>query len=284
LEQIALPEHHPERHYLGHGEATLAFFLALDAINFGSGYFPRLRKRPGMSGYFTIASSLTDHFRACGPFSAADLARLSTGDCTRIFAQDPENGPVQELMGLFCRALNDLGNTLLERYGGSYVALVESAGASAERLVQRLIEMPLYNDVAQYHGLRVPFFKRAQLTAADLAIAFSGRGPGRFHDLDRLTLFADNLVPHVLRVDRLLRYDQELAARIDREDLVPAGSDSEIEIRACALHVVEQLAEELQGTGHEVTPMQLDYILWNRGQRPEYKRARPRHRTRTVYY
>jgi len=29
--------------------------------------------------------------------------------------------------------------------------------------------------------------------------------------------------------------------------------------------------------------MQLDYVLWNRGQEPAYK-ARPRHRTRSVYY
>jgi hypothetical protein len=32
-----------------------------------------------------------------------------------------------------------------------------------------------------------------------------------------------------------------------------------------------------------VPPRVLDVWLWNRGQAPEYK-ARPRHRTRTVYY
>ena len=31
----------PATHYLGHGKDTLTFVLALDAINFGSGYFPR---------------------------------------------------------------------------------------------------------------------------------------------------------------------------------------------------------------------------------------------------
>src|SRR5438105_7968499 len=51
-------------HYLGEPRDTVAFFLTLDTINFGSGYFPHLKKRPGMSGYFTIASSLTDHYRA----------------------------------------------------------------------------------------------------------------------------------------------------------------------------------------------------------------------------
>ena len=37
----------PATHYLGHGKDTLAFILTLDAINFGSGYFPQVRKRPG---------------------------------------------------------------------------------------------------------------------------------------------------------------------------------------------------------------------------------------------
>jgi hypothetical protein len=55
---IPPPQLDPARHYLGHGDGTVAFVLALDSVNFGSGYFPRLRKRPGMSGYFTVASSL----------------------------------------------------------------------------------------------------------------------------------------------------------------------------------------------------------------------------------
>jgi hypothetical protein len=39
-------------------EAAAAFWLTLDAINFGSGWFPTLRKRPGLSGYNTIAAGL----------------------------------------------------------------------------------------------------------------------------------------------------------------------------------------------------------------------------------
>ena len=53
----------------------------------------------------------------------------------------------------------------------------------------------------------VPFYKRAQLTAADLSLAFDGKGLGSFEDLDQLTIFADNLVPHVLRVDKVLLYE-----------------------------------------------------------------------------
>ena len=72
------PELNPERHYLeGSPEDVALFTLTLDAINFGSGWFPTLRKRPGCSGYNTIAWALTDRFRAEGPWSAAELRALA---------------------------------------------------------------------------------------------------------------------------------------------------------------------------------------------------------------
>jgi hypothetical protein len=117
------------------------------------------------------------------------------------------------------------------------------------------------------------FWKRAQITPNDLALA----GVAEFRDLDVLTIFADNLVPHVLRVDGVLRYAPALAERIDSEELLEPGEE-EREIRACAVHACELLAER---TG--LAPRVLDVMLWNRGQEPGYK-ARPRHRTRTVYY
>jgi hypothetical protein len=67
LDQATFPGLDSSYHYLGHGDHTLAFFLILDAINFGSGYFPRLRKRPRMSGYFTVAASLNDYYKQRGP-------------------------------------------------------------------------------------------------------------------------------------------------------------------------------------------------------------------------
>ena len=268
LEAARKPQLDPTTHYLGEADATLAYVVMLDAINFGSGYFPWLRKRPGRSGYFTVATSLKERFEQHGPLSAQELCRLRAGDCARIFGQRLD-GPAGELMGLFAQALNDLGELVQRRYAGSFRRLVKAAGGSAERLVgETLVEMPFYRDV--------PFYKRAQLTAADLATA----GVAHFRDLDRLTIFADNLVPHVLRLDGVLVYDPGLVARIEREELIPSGSAEELEIRAGALHAVELLVGHLD---ERVTPMQLDYLLWNRGQGARYK-AVPRHRTRSVFY
>ena len=283
VQEAIYPHIDPQSHYLEGGNDTVAFIVTLDSINFGSGYFPHLHKRPGMSGYFTIASALNDYFKKHGPISANELRDITIEDCTKIFNQDLNNRPVHELMQLFTTALNDLGRYLLGNFNGSFVSLVESANSSADRLVQLLIKMPYFKDVESYDKLDIPFYKRAQLTAADLSLAFNGTGPGRFNDLDRLTIFADNLVPHVLRVDEILLYEKNLVIRIDTGKLIPAGSHEEIEIRACALHAVELLKEELRKAGNFVTSSGLDFLLWNRGQQPHYKGI-PRHRTRTVFY
>ncbi len=251
-----------ERHYLeGSAGEVAAYVLALDAINFGSGWFPTLRKRPGCSGSVTISGALTEHVRARGtPWSPAELRALDTEEVARALGQDP----CHELMALYARALRELGEWLGER---SALQAIAAAEGSAERLAAALAAgMALFADRG--------FYKRAQILPSDLALA----GVAEFSDLDRLTIFADNLVPHVLRMDGVLRYHPALAARIDAGELLPAGSAEEREIRASAVHACELLSVRLG-----MPPRVLDGWLWNRGQEPGYK-AVPRHRTRTTAY
>jgi hypothetical protein len=256
----------PVRHYLEGAPADVAMYLlALDTINFGSGWFPTLRKRPDpmtgrtVSGYFTVAWNLADHFRAHGPWTTADLRTITTPQIAAILGQPADH----ELLALYAQALRDLGRFLGER---APLDLVAEARGSAERLAEMLAGgMALYDDRG--------FYKRAQIVPNDLRIG----GVARFDDLDRLTIFADNLVPHVLRCDGVLVYDPALAAHIDAEHELPAGR-AECEIRACAVHAGELLAKRLG-----VPARVLDMWLWNRGQAPALK-ARPRHRCRTVYY
>jgi hypothetical protein len=258
------PSLDPERHYLeGAPEEVAGYMLALDAINFGSGWFGLLHKREAagrpVSGYFTVAWALADHARAHGPPSAAWLRAVSTREIAQVLGQPPE----LELMSLYAQALRELGRFL---EGRGVLDLVAACGGSAQRFAQMLAEnMAMFCD----H----PFYKRAQIAASDLALA----GVASFEDLDSLTIFADNLVPHVLRCDGVLIYDEALAARVDANVPLELGGP-EREIRACAVHACELIS---QRTG--VAPRELDSWLWSRGQASEYK-ARPRHRCRTVYY
>jgi hypothetical protein len=285
----------PRCHYLEGEPADVAdYMLVLDTINFGSGWFPTLRKREldgtPVSGYFTVAWALADHVRAHGPPTGAWLSQVNTVEIAEILGQAPAN----ELMSLYAQALRSLGRFLAcERSSttSSMLPRTQPTLASQARHTQapraqptrraldlvaeagsavRLAEM-LARGMAMFDDR--DFYKRAQIVANDLALA----GVAEFDDLDRLTIFADNLVPHVLRCDGVLVYDEQLAARVDRGERLTLGG-AEGEIRACALHACELISR------HSGIPARkIDTWLWTRGQSHKYK-SRPRHRCRTVFY
>ena len=201
------------------------------------------------------------------------LALLEPAEVARILGQDPDH----DLMGLYARSLNDLGARL--RDAGGVTAVIDAAEGSATAFARRLGSWNCFADSSPYDELTVPFLKRAQIAAADLHRA----GAARFADLDRLTMFADNLVPHVLRLDSVLAFDPGLVARIEAEQLIAHDSPEEVEIRACALHAVELIVAALRHSGVSVTAADVDQLLWNRGQLPRYK-AVPRHRSRCTAY
>ena len=259
------PEPDAERHLLdGPDDVVASYFLALDTINFGSGWFPTLAKRRDhagreVSGYVTIAWSLADHVRAHGPWSGDELRAMRADALAGVLGQAPDH----ELMALYAQALRDLGRFLGTR---SALELVAEARGSAAAMARTLADgMALFDDRG--------FWKRAQIVPSNLALA----GVAQFGDLDRLTIFADNLVPHVLRCAGVLVYDPRLAAHIDAGRLLRPGPQ-EREIRGCAVHACEMLSARLG-----IPPRELDLRLWTRGQDPEIK-ARPRHRCRTTAY
>src|SRR5262249_43207073 len=141
--------------------------------------------------------------------------------------------PGHELMALYERALNELG----EHVGTAFLTFATAGDGSAEHLATLLTQLPTWSDVSTHHGEKVPLYKRAQIAAADLTL--QGLAPP--NDLGRLTLFADNLVPHVLKLDGILHFAPDLDARIEAEQLLEHGSPEEVEIRAVALHAVELL-------------------------------------------
>lgn len=260
-------------------EERAAFAICLDAINFGSGWWPTIRKRPGHSGYFTVAAGLGERSEREGPWDAAELAELDAAEVARVLSQDPGH----PLIGQFAAALRDVGAHLGAEHGGSFATLVDGAQGSAVRLAGTLAGWDAFADVSAYDGRDVPFFKRAQLATADVDRA----GVAEFADLGRLTAFADNLVPHVPRVDGVLDLDPALTARIGAGDLLEHGSAEEVELRACTVQAVELRAAAAAARRDAPTPPlgpgEIDVALWNRGRAGRYKSV-PRPRSRTTAY
>jgi len=256
----------------GPPELRAAFHLTLDAINFGSGWFPTLRKRDGRSGYWTVALGLRDRFAAHGAWSAAELCAIDAAQVAATLGQDADH----ELMALFARSLNDLGAHVVAEHGGSFLALAQAAAGSAVALAERLAGWASFADASTYAGRRVPFCKRAQIAASDLHHA----GVADFSaDLHLLTMFADNLVPHVLRLDGILRFDPAFAARIEAGELIAHASPEEVEMRACAVHAVELIV----AARPDLTAQRVDHLLWTKGGGARYKAA-PRPRARCTAY
>ncbi|HKI57795.1 MAG TPA: queuosine salvage family protein [Trueperaceae bacterium] len=279
---LTRPAYDTSCHYLGDPEATVTYVIALDAVNFGSGYFPSLRRARGERGYRMLARGLSAWFEADAP-GAERLAAIGVADVAEVLGQDLDDPLRLELMRLYAEALRELGGYVTTRFGGRFTSLVDAAGHRAERLAALLAEMPFFRDVWRYDGLEVPLYKRAQIAASDLALAFGEAGYGAFNDLERLTMFADNQVPHVLRCDGVLEYAPALARRIDRGERLRAGSPEEIELRAVALAAVERIVVAARNRGLAIRARDLDVALWERGQGAPYAGRAP-HRTLTTAY
>ncbi|HET6997135.1 MAG TPA: queuosine salvage family protein [Solirubrobacterales bacterium] len=256
----------------GGRETRAAFAICLNAINFGSGWWPTIRKRPGLSGYSTVAAGVVDRFLDAGPWSAAELEDLSTTQIASALGQDPDH----PLMSDFARSLRDVGVHVRAEHEGRFETVVDASGGSAVALTDLLASWRAFADTSTYLGRTVPFFKRAQLAAADLDRA----GVASFPDLERLTAFADNLVPHVLRVDGVLQLDPALEQRIEAGELLEHGSPEEVALRACTVHTIELLVAT---SGGRLTAAEIDVALWNRGRAPRYKSI-PRPRSRNTAY
>ena len=241
----------------------------MNAINFGSGWWPTVRKRPGHSGYATMAAGVEERFAEAGPWSAEELVAMSPAAVAAGLGQDPAH----PLMAQFAAALRDVGERLRTGHGGRFLGVVEGAD-SIPALAGVLAGWDAFADASEYEGREIPFFKRAQLAAADLRRAGVADLPGT----ERLTAFADNLVPHVLRVDGILRLDPGLTARIEAEELLAHGSPEEVELRAGAVQAIELLS-----TACDLTPAEIDSALWSRGRGRRYK-SLPRPRSRNTAY
>jgi hypothetical protein len=256
-------------HYLADNrEETAAYILALDSVNFGSGCF----ESTGLE-YAAIAEGLKK------AFERRELNRPEQwAAATPEYFSQALSVPVDNLMVQFAQHLRESGKKIVTEYQGSTLNLLEEAGYSALKLANIVAAWDSFRDIHPYKGREIPFLKRAQILAADMHLALGG-----FTDMDRLTIFADNMVPHVLRCDGILEYDAGLAAKIDSGALIPSGSEEEIEIRAAAVHVAELMKQAAHQQGRGVTAVNLDHLLWHRGYEPELYQ-KPRHRTLTTDY
>ncbi|EEQ98237.1 conserved hypothetical protein [Perkinsus marinus ATCC 50983] len=187
------------------------------------------------------------------------------------------------------RLVREVARGLRDEYHGSALELVESADGSALRLMRILsAQFSGFRDQAidPDTGRQVFLYKRAQICTADVWGAFRRDGKSvreklNFRDMRALTMFPDYRVPQLLRHKGILIYSSRLENIIDSGRTIPAGSRTELEIRACTVHACHEIVEIAQR--EDIFDVTLDWLLWQEGEavRDEIK---PHHRTLTIFY
>lgn len=96
-------------------------------------------------------------------------------------------------------------------------------------------------------------------------------------------MFPDYRVPQILNQYQILQYSEHLQAKINQKQQIASGSEEEVEIRAASVVIVEKLKEYLHAQGRKVNSIEVDWFLWEEGEK-NLKAIVDHHRTFTIYY
>jgi hypothetical protein len=284
---VETPEWRVWPHWWDDSDRAADYVLVLDALNFCFWALPaepRWRVQfegKSLDGYWALAACLRRALDAGVPLLNPDyLAEIDTAAVRELFAGGADIPLLPERVA----NLREVGRGLQDA-GGSFAEIVRAAGGSGEVLVSEIVRrFPSFNDVATYDGEQIYLYKRAQILVSDVHGIYAGVGLGAFCDLDRLTAFADYKIPQVLREAGILVYSDDLAATVERHELIPPGDPREVEIRAATVWGCEFLRQALEPLrdGAPMRAFEVDWLLWSDAQGRTI--SRPYHRTRTIYY
>jgi len=212
------------------------------------------------------------------------LAKITRADMESIFAGNIEMPMLDEKLALFHQA----GAVLAAKYQGRYYNFIRSCSPrlydNGNGLVERLAaEFPRYNDVSQYEGHEIKFYKLTQLGYWQIYAGLGPNGAFRLDDPQKMTAFADYIVPVALRLMSMTSYSPALEHAINTFQMIPRDSPQEVEIRAHCLYATALLADEinkLRPPDRQVIIPQIDARLWTHFHTTDW----PHHLTRTIMY
>ncbi len=212
------------------------------------------------------------------------LAQVTKPELEKIFAGNIQMPMLDEKM----EVLHQSGKVLADKYDGRFHNFVNACSPrlydSGKGLVDRMVaEFPRFNDVSEYDGHSIKFYKLPQL---GLWLAYSSlrrSGQFRIDDLDKMTAFADYIVPVALRLMGIMSYSPELERAINTHQMIARDSRQEIEIRAHCVYATALLSEEvnkIRPKDMQIVIPQVDARLWTHYHTTWW----PHHLTKTIMY
>ncbi|XP_055854175.1 queuosine salvage protein [Episyrphus balteatus] len=191
--------------------------------------------------------------------------------------------------------LQEVGKILVAVYDANFEKMIKLAKKSAEKLLELIVgEFICFRDTAHFEKKYVSLYKRAQILVGDIWSCFGGKGLGEFHDIGKITMFADYRVPQVLVHFGALEYTDELMEVLKKDTILENGDRMEVEIRGASINIVERVKDAVlldlmknhpELSKDNVNSILIDQYLWDyRRQHAEELENIPFHKVENIYY
>ena len=177
----------------------------------------------------------------------------------------------------------------LKQFEGTFVTCIEDANGSAAALVNILVDnFTCFRDETRFEGKTVRLYKRAQILVADIWACFEGESYGKFHDIDKITMFADYRIPQMLHSLGCLQYSPPLEHQILQMKPITSGHSWEVQLRGCSIWCVELIRREILRHHPDayINAILIDFFLYDTMKEQEAKGTEwiSHHRTRSIWY
>jgi hypothetical protein len=212
------------------------------------------------------------------------LAQATRPELKRIFAGNIELPMLDEKLHVW----RQVGTVLAEKYNGRFHNFVKSCPPrlydNGAGIIDRMVkEFPRFNDVSQYDGATIKFYKLPQLGTWFVYSALRKGNQFPLEDVGQMTAFADYIIPVALRLLGIVSYSAELEQVINTYQMIPRDSRQEVEIRAHCIYATALLCEEVNNIRpreQQIIIPQIDARLWTHYHTTWW----PHHLTRTIMY
>ncbi len=273
-------------------KSTIDFLLLANTINFAftdfetkEKYATNYKNIPWAGAYGMFASLKRGIENKFPLLDGKYLSTIQFTDMAQIFEKDTLIPMFNERTEIF----QEVGDVLCKKYDGHFHNIVKASKNklfnNGKGLIERLTnDFPSFNDSVVHRGNLVRFDKRAQLGAAQLYGKFQDTDICQFEDADKLTVFADYVLPKGLRDLEILEYSPVLATEVDNLEVLPKNSLKELEIRASTIHASDMLINginDLRNGAGKINALHLDFKLWSESRKnktPNY------HLCKTIAY
>ncbi|KAJ9192107.1 hypothetical protein DTO164E3_8524 [Paecilomyces variotii] len=237
-------------------ESTVEFIFTMDLLNFSfwseetdqSRRFAIEYHDRRWTGYWSLVAALQRALDEEIPITSPEFWN-DEHECTDELLRHVFRSATDEEIPMFeerVQCLREAGRVLSEKFDGSFVNCLYDANHSAAALVNLLADnFSCFRDQSTFEGRKVRLYKRAQILVADLWACFEGQSYGEFHDIDKITMFADYRIPQMLHQLGSLVYSPPLESHIRQLKPIPSGSNWEIELRGTSIWCVELIRQEI---------------------------------------